>query len=190
MINAAGLLHLFTAVLFSFICTLGVFHALAFAADFPPVAPEFYQRTHRVRLKNLGTTDKKSSHKIRHRKIPREHFPAKSGTESFRENIYGNVIFRWQIRLRNEAEKGEDTNMRKMGSDGQLKRMICNACGKKLAVKQGIVLEGVISVDHTWDYFSEKDGQTDHFDLCEECYDQMTAAFKIAVETEEQTEYL
>ena len=40
--------------------------------------------------------------------------------------------------------------MRKMGSDGQLKRMICNACGKKLAVKQGIVLEGVISVDHTW----------------------------------------
>ena len=26
-----------------------------------------------VRLRNLGTTDKKSSHKIRHRKIPREH---------------------------------------------------------------------------------------------------------------------
>ena len=48
--------------------------ALAFAADFPPVAPEFHQRTHRVRLRNLGTTDKKSSHKIRHRKIPREHF--------------------------------------------------------------------------------------------------------------------
>ena len=73
MINAAGLLHLFTAVLFSFICTLGVFHALAFAADFPPVAPEFYQRTHRVRLKNLGTTDKKSSHKIKYKKIPRVH---------------------------------------------------------------------------------------------------------------------
>ena len=171
-------------------CPFGVFPAPAFVADFPPVAPEFHHRTHHVRLKNLGTTDKKSSHKIRHRKIPRENFPAKSGTESFRENIYGNVIFRWQIRLRNEAEKGEDTNMRKMGSDGQLKRMICNACGKKMAVKQGIVLEGVISVDHTWDYFSEKDGQTDHFDLCEECYDQMTAAFKIAVETEEQTEYL
>ena len=73
MINAAGLLHLFTAVLFSFICTLGVFHALAFAADFSPVAPEFYQRTHRVRLKNLGTTDKKSSRKIKYKKIPRVH---------------------------------------------------------------------------------------------------------------------
>ena len=40
---------------------------------FPPVAPEFHQRTHRVRLKNLGTTDKKSSHEIKHKKIPRVH---------------------------------------------------------------------------------------------------------------------
>ncbi len=32
--------------------------ALAFTADFPPAAPEFHQRTHRVRLRNLGTTDK------------------------------------------------------------------------------------------------------------------------------------
>ena len=47
--------------------------------------------------------------------------------------------------------------MRKIGPDGQLERMICNACGKKLAVRQGIVLEGAISIDHTWDYFSEKD---------------------------------
>ena len=28
------------------------FSALTFAADFPPVAPEFHQRTHRVRLRN------------------------------------------------------------------------------------------------------------------------------------------
>ena len=35
--------------------------------------PEFYQRTHRVRLKNLGTTDKKSSRKIKYKKIPRAH---------------------------------------------------------------------------------------------------------------------
>lgn len=32
--------------------------ALAFTADFPPAAPKFHQRTHRVRLRNLGTTDK------------------------------------------------------------------------------------------------------------------------------------
>ena len=48
--------------------------ALAFADDFPPVAPEFHQRTHRVRLRNLGTTDKKSSRKIKYKKIPRVHF--------------------------------------------------------------------------------------------------------------------
>ena len=47
--------------------------ALAFVADFLPVAPEFHQRTHRVRLKNLGTTDKKSSHEIKRKKIPRVH---------------------------------------------------------------------------------------------------------------------
>ena len=42
-------------------------------ADFSPDAPEFYQRTHRVRLKNSGTSDKKSSHKIKYKKIPRVH---------------------------------------------------------------------------------------------------------------------
>ena len=45
----------------------------AFVADLPSAAPEFHQRTHRVRLRNLGTTDKKSSHKNKHRKIPRVH---------------------------------------------------------------------------------------------------------------------
>ena len=55
------------------VCTFGVFPALAFVADFPPAAPRFQQRAHRVRLKNLDITDKKSSHKIKHKKIPRVH---------------------------------------------------------------------------------------------------------------------
>ena len=58
-------------------CPPGVFPALAFVADFPPVAPEFHRRTSHVRLRNLDTTDKKSSHKIKHRKIPREHMMIK-----------------------------------------------------------------------------------------------------------------
>ena len=41
---------------------------LDFVADFVPVTPEFHQRTQRVRLKNLDTTDKKSSHKIKCKK--------------------------------------------------------------------------------------------------------------------------
>ena len=47
--------------------------ALAFTADFLPAAPKFHQRTHRVRLRNLGTTDKKSSRKIKRRKTLRVH---------------------------------------------------------------------------------------------------------------------
>ena len=35
-------------------------------ADFPPVALKFQRRTQRQRFRNLGTTDKKSSYKIKH----------------------------------------------------------------------------------------------------------------------------
>ena len=69
--------------------------ALAFVADFPPAAPEFHQRTHRVRLRNLGTTDKKSSHKIKHRKIPKVHRCSKKGGK----------IWEWS-RGRLEKQKG------------------------------------------------------------------------------------
>ena len=69
---------------FFILCPLGVFPALAFVAAFPPVALKFHQRTHRVRLRNLGTTDKKSSHKIKHRKIPREPFIESFDTELLR----------------------------------------------------------------------------------------------------------
>ena len=62
----------------------GLVHpASVFVADFLPVAPGFHHRTHHVRLRNLGTTDKKSSHKIRYRKIPREHTVFKFVTISF-----------------------------------------------------------------------------------------------------------
>ena len=60
--------------------TLGVFPALAFVADFLPAAPGFHQRTHCVRLRNLGTADKKSFHKIKHKKIPGVHKSHKEGT--------------------------------------------------------------------------------------------------------------
>lgn len=80
--------------------------------------------------------------------------------------------------------------MKKYNQNGQLETVICNGCGKKLAVSHGILREGAIGIDYAWDYFSEKDGQVHHFDLCEECYDAMTAEFTIPVEIEEQKEYL
>lgn len=80
--------------------------------------------------------------------------------------------------------------MRKYKSNGQLETVICNCCGKKLVVKAGIVREGVILFDHAWDFFSEKDGEVHHIDICESCYDEWTEQFKIPVTVEEQIEFL
>ena len=68
--------------------------------------------------------------------------------------------------------------------------MVCNQCGKKIVVIDGIVREGAVLVDHAWDYFSEKDGEVHHFDLCETCYDELIGRFRIPVDVEEQTELI
>ena len=80
--------------------------------------------------------------------------------------------------------------MRKYGHGGRLETVICNGCGKKLVVEDGIVREGVLSIDHAWDFFSEKDGEVHSFDLCESCYDELTNQFKISVQVKERTELL
>ena len=55
-------------------------------------------------------------------------------------------------------------------------------CAEKDGCKEGILREGAARFDYVWDYFSEKDGEVHHFDLCEECYDRMTAEFCIPVD--------
>ena len=80
--------------------------------------------------------------------------------------------------------------MRKYKCNGEVETVICNCCGKKLAVREGIVREGVLRVDHAWDYFSEKDGEVHHFDICEECYDQLVRTFKIPLDRDEVLELL
>ena len=80
--------------------------------------------------------------------------------------------------------------MKKYKSNGDLETVICNCCGKKLVVEGGIIREGVISVNHAWDFFSEKDGEVHHLDLCESCYDELVSQFRIPVDVEERTELL
>ena len=48
-----------------------------------------------------------------------------------------------------------------------------------VAVENGVVMEGRYTCEYQWGYFSEKDGQIHRFDLCEECYDKITAGFII-----------
>ena len=86
-------------------------------------------------------------------------------------------------------KKGEN-EMRKYKSNGELETVICNCCGKKLAVRDGLLREGSLEVEHAWDYFSEKDGEVHRFDLCEECYDEILRTFRIGVEVEEMKEFL
>lgn len=68
--------------------------------------------------------------------------------------------------------------------------VICNQCGRKLSVQNGILTEGCVSVDTTFGYFSEKDGVRHRFDLCENCYDKMIRAFLVPVTEEKVTELL
>ena len=71
-----------------------------------------------------------------------------------------------------------------------LKRIICNGCGKVIPVKRGMAMEGVFQVRQVWGYMSEKDGEVDNFDLCEECYDRMTAEFQIPLKKTDLIEYI
>ena len=89
-----------------------------------------------------------------------------------------------------KENKRKDEKMRKYGENGRLEAVLCNRCGKKLVVKDGILREGAASFQYNWDYFSEKDGEIHRFDLCEECYDRITAEFCISIQVEEQLELL
>lgn len=67
----------------------------------------------------------------------------------------------------------------------EVKKIICNQCGKEIQVKDGIPREGVFSVDYEWGYFSDKDGEVHRFDLCESCYDKLIGSFRLPVDTDE-----
>ncbi|MCI7813752.1 MAG: hypothetical protein SO016_14425 [Lachnospiraceae bacterium] len=70
-----------------------------------------------------------------------------------------------------------------------VKEVICNCCGKRIAVEDGISEEEIFHVEKRWGYFSKRDMQKDSFDLCESCYEQIVASFIIPVKTEEETEF-
>ncbi len=66
----------------------------------------------------------------------------------------------------------------------KLKKIICNKCGKEILVENDVPEKDVLCVQQRWGYFSEKDNEVHHFDLCEECYDKWIQTFQIPVEIE------
>lgn len=87
--------------------------------------------------------------------------------------------------------KGEKSMRRyEDGQEKMLVEVVCNKCGRKLKVENGYLKEFCFAADTVFGYFSQKDGMAHHFDLCEDCYDDMTAQFAVAVEETERPELL
>jgi ribosomal-protein-alanine N-acetyltransferase len=66
----------------------------------------------------------------------------------------------------------------------------CNCCGKSLKVENGILQEDAFEATKEWGYFSGRDMEVHHFNLCEVCYDEMIAKFQIPVEIKKKLEVL
>lgn len=80
--------------------------------------------------------------------------------------------------------------MRKYDENNQLVEANCNCCKKSLKIQNGIITEGVFSVEYAFGYFSRKDEEIHKFDLCETCYDEWINTFGIAPDIANNTELL
>lgn len=68
--------------------------------------------------------------------------------------------------------------------------MRCNCCGRALKVENGILKEDAFEVTKEWGFFSERDLEVHHFNLCEDCYNKLISEFKIPVEIRNKTEVM
>ena len=66
----------------------------------------------------------------------------------------------------------------------------CNSCGKLLKVENGILKEDAFEATKEWGYFSKRDLEVHHFNLCEDCYNKFISQFCIPVEVEKKLEVL
>ena len=62
----------------------------------------------------------------------------------------------------------------------KIEKIFCNMCGKEIQKSDGFFHDH-IHIDKTWGYFSEKDGKTHSFDICETCYDRLLESFVLPV---------
>lgn len=72
----------------------------------------------------------------------------------------------------------------------RLEKVCCNRCGRELTIRNGHLMEGCLEASPSFGYFSEKDGLTYHFDLCEACFDTLLEEFAIPPQIAENCEYL
>ena len=70
------------------------------------------------------------------------------------------------------------------------KSVCCNSCGKQMKVENGILKEDAFEAIKEWGYFSERDMEVHHFNLCEDCYNKLISEFCIPVEVRKKLEVL
>jgi Fe2+ or Zn2+ uptake regulation protein len=66
----------------------------------------------------------------------------------------------------------------------------CNSCGKILKIENGILKEDAFEATKEWGYFSDRDMEVHHFNLCEDCYEELISKFLIPVEVRKKIEAL
>lgn len=68
--------------------------------------------------------------------------------------------------------------------------IICNKCGRKIAMHGEVPVEDVFRAQKVWGYFSEKDGVRHSWNMCEQCYGEMIGTFAVPPVESEETEMM
>ncbi|MCC8097279.1 MAG: hypothetical protein LIO44_01705 [Eubacterium sp.] len=58
-------------------------------------------------------------------------------------------------------------------------KVYCNRCGKEIKTDFPEQVGNYLSVDKRWGYGSGFDGEYHSFDICEKCYSEIIAEFKL-----------
>lgn len=82
--------------------------------------------------------------------------------------------------------------MRKYEQNGSnnVTEAMCNMCGRSIKIQNGMITDGVLSIDYKWGYFSDFDGQTHSFDICQDCYKKLEKKLIIPIEKTDTNELL
>ncbi len=62
-----------------------------------------------------------------------------------------------------------------------VEQVFCNMCGREIKKDSFGNFEDYLHVEKSWGYASQKDGETQRFDLCEDCCDRLIQSFRIKI---------
>lgn len=63
----------------------------------------------------------------------------------------------------------------------EIEKVFCNACGNEIEKNADGYFMDFLHVEKQWGYFSNRDGDTHSFDICEACYNHIIKSFALHV---------